>query len=1044
MTTETRNCPQCQRALPADAPSGLCRHCLFGALLAPEPEPDPVESEPALRAFGDYELIHVVARGGMGVVYRARHRRLHRVVALKMIRAGEFAGEAERKRFRAEAEAAAQLDHPNIVPIYEVGEGDGQDYFSMKLIEGGSLAENLSRVADPARLVAKLARAVDYAHQHGVLHRDLKPGNVLIDSQGEPYLTDFGLAKRAGSSLDLTLSGAVLGTPNYMPPEQAAGGSKAITTAADVYSLGAILYELLAGRPPFQADTPLATMRAVMEEEPKRPSTLHQRVDRDLETICLKCLEKEPRRRYVSAGALAEDLERWLRHEPIQARPSGAWETAVKWARRRPAWAALIGVSVTAVAVVFILMAQNRDSLKTERDAALKQKQFAETQAAITRQNLYATDMALVHRALDAGNLALARELIESQRPTPGQQDLRGFEWRYFWKRSRGDQLFTLSGHARDVSSIAISRDGRIIASGDAEGTIIVWDATSRQRVARFKAGAQRLVRLSFSGDGRHLGTADDSGLARVWDLETREPVWSHAGRNPEGVELSSARNWIGVSRGSTRRGETNAAALIVDWSTGREILRIGPDVDFEAFSTDGLRAFVTSPRPSRTEVWDIERGKRAQIISNVANWVIPSPDGRWFASLTSSKNEIALVDLVEGRASGWIRTDGLWNVAISPDGRQLAVACLNQALRRWDVATQQEAPPLLGHVDAVTAVAYFPDGKGLATSSHDKTVMLWPLAGRGESATVTNAHLPHVLSPDANWLANFDRSDGTQTLLLRNLVTQETTALRRPEKPGEHLEPEFFSRDSKTFFARGEQTSNGLPLLSWDVNALIHPPRVTMLPLSGGRGVLGSATTSAGDVYAVKLIDVDGISLWNPFTGEALGTMRSQFLGLSAPTRFSPDGRKLASILFRNQVLLTDRSVPHEFLWKKLTSTLMNDVAFSPDGRTLAAACQDHLIRLYDTTTLAEVATLSGHQQSVLSVAFSQDGRTLASCGAGGVLKLWNRATRREVATLLRGAQDLTFVAFGPGDNMLITGGWADPVRIFRAPSLAEADAGR
>lgn len=367
----TRTCPLCGAELKAEVLEGLCPKCLLHKVMA-EPEgerpktkdegqrAEVLSQQPGLgkvKYFGDYELLKEIGRGGMGVVYKARQVSLDRFVALKMILAGQLASEAEVKRFRAEAQAAANLDHPNIVAVYEVGEHEGRQYFSMRLVEGENLAARVQKVegkaqaVEVARLIGKVAHAVHYAHQRGILHRDLKPGNILIDSQGEPHVTDFGLAKRVDGASSLTLSGSVVGTPNYMAPEQAAGKVRQVTAAADIYSLGAVLYYLLTGRPPFGAETTLETLRLVVEQEPVRACVLNPHVDRDLETICLKCLEKGPHRRYASAAALANDLERWLNQKPIAARPPNNWDRTVKWIKRKPAIAGL-SAAVVLMAVI--------------------------------------------------------------------------------------------------------------------------------------------------------------------------------------------------------------------------------------------------------------------------------------------------------------------------------------------------------------------------------------------------------------------------------------------------------------------------------------------------------------------------------------------------------------------------------------------------------------------------------------------------------------------------------------------------------------------
>jgi serine/threonine protein kinase len=298
-----------------------------------------------VRYFGDYEILEEIAHGGMGVVYRARQVSLNRIVALKMLLAGHLASPDDVRRFRTEAEAAANLDHPNIIPVYEIGESEGQHYFSMKLIEGSSLARLLPlyfhEQGKAAELMATVARAVHFAHQRGILHRDMKPDNILLDREDQPYVSDFGLAKLMERNTNKTQSGAVIGTPSYMSPEQAAG-KKGISTAADVYGLGAILYSMLTGVPPFQAETPFDTIMQVLEKEPARPRTLNGDIDFDLETICLKCLEKDPHLRYPSAEALAEDLENWQSGRPIQGRRSSAWERVIKCARRNPSRAGVV------------------------------------------------------------------------------------------------------------------------------------------------------------------------------------------------------------------------------------------------------------------------------------------------------------------------------------------------------------------------------------------------------------------------------------------------------------------------------------------------------------------------------------------------------------------------------------------------------------------------------------------------------------------------------------------------------------------------------
>src|SRR5947199_62663 len=358
MTTASRVCTECGATVFADAPEGVCSVCLLRTGLALLDNEGDEAFEPTvarmLKDFGDYELLEEIGRGGQGVVYRARQKSLNRIVALQVIGLAHWATEAHVKRFRMEAEAAAGLNHPCIVPIYEVGERDGACYFSMGLVDGGQLDAVAKRepisVRHAAELIAKLARTVSYAHEHGILHRDIKPGNILLDVKGEPHLTDFGLARLAETESTVTRTMEVLGTPSYMAPEQAVGNNARVAGATDIYGLGAVLYQLLTGHPPFAGGTTYETVRLVLDTELRQPRLWNPKTDRDLATICLKCLEKDPQRRYSSALALADDLERWLRHEPIRARRTGMFGRGRKWVRRNPTIALLI-LSLTSLIV---------------------------------------------------------------------------------------------------------------------------------------------------------------------------------------------------------------------------------------------------------------------------------------------------------------------------------------------------------------------------------------------------------------------------------------------------------------------------------------------------------------------------------------------------------------------------------------------------------------------------------------------------------------------------------------------------------------------
>jgi hypothetical protein len=601
-----------------------------------------------IRYFGDYELIRELARGGMGVVFEARQTSLNRKVALKMILAGQLAHETDVKRFYTEAEAAANLDHPGIVPIFEVGQHEGQHYFSMGFVEGQSLSQRLTdgplQSREAAVLMAAVADAIEYAHQCGVIHRDLKPGNILLDQKGNPRVTDFGLAKKLEGDSGLTGSGQIMGTPSYMPPEQAGGKRAAVGPAADVYALGATLYALITGRPPFQAATAMDTVLQVVSDEPVPPRRLNASIPRDLETICLKCLEKESGRRYAGAAALAADLRRFLAGEPIAARPVTRLERLAKWARRKPTLAAAYTLGLLAVLLGGLggtavwqwrAAERARDVAKSAqaeaegaRDTARSAKAEAERQrdraddargaadkARVAEQNAraeaererekferfdYGRTIQVAHQEWRENNVPATLALLEGTRA-----DLRGWEWRYVHRLCHSN-LLTLKGHTALVISASFSPDGSRIVTGSQDKTAKVWDAKSGAEVLTFNGHTSPLASASFSPDGSRIVTGSGDKTAKVWDAKSGAEVLTLRGHT---ALVSSASFSPDGSRIVT--GSYDNTAKVWDAKSGAALLTLKGHTDSvssASFSPDGSR-IVTGSGDKTAKVWDAKSG---------------------------------------------------------------------------------------------------------------------------------------------------------------------------------------------------------------------------------------------------------------------------------------------------------------------------------------------------------------------------------------------------------------------------------------------------
>jgi WD40 repeat protein len=987
----TETCPHGHRWEPGASGPHECPICaaatLDGATLAPG-SPPTAGLLPQASVAG-YEILGELGRGGMGVVYRARQVGLNRLVALKMILAGSHAGAEDLARFRAEAEAVAALQHPNIVQIYEVGERDGLPYFSLELVEGGSLADRLDGTPWAARpaaeLVAALARAMQYAHSRGVVHRDLKPANVLLATlEAAPKITDFGLAKQLDSAVGRTRTGAILGTPSYMAPEQAGGRRKEVGPPADVYALGAILYELLTGRPPFRAETPLDTILQVLDTEPVPPSRLLPKVARDLETICLKCLQKEPRKRYASAVELADDLQRFIDDRPILARPTSSWERLVKWARRRPAVAVLTLVSAVTAAVAFALVTWLWRDAESARAGEADQRHKAEDALQEARISLYFNHIALAEREWRAGNVGRAEELLDAC-----PEELRAWEWQYL-KRLCHSDLLTVGSPVAGYSTIVYTADGKYLATAGIDNAVLLVNVARGEIARTFHGHSSSVFALAFSHDGRHLATGSleegkIKGQVKVWDVDSAQVVFTVPGP-PDGVTALAASpdGKLLAFAGGNPFNPAPAVITVIDATSGKPVRNLrGPpgQVNGIAFSPDGHTL--------------VAAGLAYQVIEGVVK--------AWQADTGK--------ELAPFRG----HSRGLYGVAFSPDGTRLATASLDQTAIVWDVATRRQVLTYHGHSGGLRAITFSPDGRQVASAGFDLTVQLWDAkSGRRERTLLGHAGSVTGLafSPDGRLLAT---------------VAWINTA----EPHGElklwdvKAEQEYRSGFAHVGALLGLALSaDGRRLASAGFDGQIPIcDAATLRKITAVRGVPGEANSVAispdGEELAARGLD-GALKLWDMASGQALRTLGQR----SAPLRavaFSPDGRLLAAETGDNPLL---PGVGNIALWdlttgEKLGSLRGRGVTFSPDSRRLAFA-MGNAVRVYDLSAQQEVLTLEGHTAEVLAVAFDRDGGRLASGSRDHTVRLWD-AHSGEVLREFRGHTGaVSGVAFHPGGRRL------------------------
>ena len=996
-----------------------------------------------------YEILEVLGQGGMGVVHKAWQTELKRFVALKMVLTDQAGGEGL-ARFRIEAEASARLQHPNIVQVHEVGERKGRPYLALEFVNGGSLAQKLNgsplAPRDAARLVETLAHAMHYAHQRGIIHRDLKPSNILLSYGGDasqngplvsavPKITDFGIAKLTIGGSDQTRTGSILGTPSYMAPEQAGGRTKDVSTAVDVYALGAILYELLTGRPPFRGATVAATLQQVLTEEPSSPRRDRPHLPRDLETICLKCLEKQPRQRYVGALDLAEDLRRFLADEPILARATPVWQHALKWARRRPAAAALAIVSALSAILLVAgsfwyqgrlqnllgTVTEERDKARNARKDADVKRMEAEEQRDEAQRNLYLANNPLAHRAWEAGQLDRLTELLDAIGPRPPAfKDLRNFEWHYL-RRLPANNMTSLIGHEAAVAAVTYRADGARIASADMNGMIRVWDADKcRELIPAFQAHRGR-VALSYSPDGKHIASAGEDGRIRLWDAETgklqREvgthAAWAyHVAFRPDGKVLASAsadetiKLWKleGVGEPRTLTGHAQEVAIV-------------------AFSRDGKR-LASGGADRLIRVWNLETRTEPTILNGHTGWVYGlafNPDGRTLYS-SSFDNTIRVWDANAGREirkmvehSGQIR-----GIAINEDGSRIASASYDRTVRIWDAAKGLQLLSFKGHHGKVNAVAFRPDGRHVASVGDDRTVRVWDIGGPQDFRAGPRHDRGPVnvvaFSPDKQRLVSGGADSRIQIWNLAE--NKQEPPLIGAAGPVHAL---AFHPEGKLLASGGVDS----PIRIWDIAQRQtvrvlegHTDRVTALTY-GSRGSLASASYDGtvrlwpaskgepriilahegralgvafapGESSLVSCGNDKMVYLWDPLTGARRNAYEGHD-GWVYCVAISPDGKWLASGGANGAVLVWDLASAKLRFRLPGHDSRVNSLAFTPDSLRLASiGFFDKSVKVWDMTRGQELLTLN-HQSNGHAVAFSPDGHLLASTGSDSVVRVWD-----------------------------------------------------
>ena len=1019
----------------------------------------PERSTQAPHQIGRFEIEQELGRGGHGVVFLAFDPLLRRRVALKVPRPENLSSQSMRDRFQREAQLAARLDHPNLVAIHEVDVFGPIAYLVTAYCPGPSLAQWLklqSTLPSPVqatRILLPLVEAVEFMHSHGVLHRDIKPGNILLDNSdvsatqdipGVPKLTDFGLAIFVDANTRHTHSGALVGTLAYMPPEQVDSRRESIGPQQDVYSIGVVLYECLTGKPPFQGVTEADTIRQLLTDEPIPPRHLRQAIPRDLEVICLKCLQKDPRRRYVTAADFANDLRSFLNGEAIRARPISRFENLCKLARRHPT---ITGLSiVTAIMLLCVVgiaiwytSALERQSGKLR--TALNRAETSESQLAAEN---YAFQIKFAEPMQAARARRELRGVLESMSPHSAQVDHRGFEWHYLMNVA--NQECRLRGHRRPVYAVAVSPDGKLCASGSKDGLVLLWDLVSRLEIARWNAAEVAIQSIDFSQDGSLLWiAADDKNERRslaAWDVASRCKIVEL----PKVAGLHTASVFASLDHDVVGFIEHNDSKSVYflglwNWRTGELRNLETPQkaqMSSASFSPDGRSLVASCFSPYETLVWELPSGRRLPSITghawnvNDAAW---SRDGRLLATCSSDET-VKLWDVAENKLH--LTYTGLGGrvrrIAFHPNGSLIAI-CRYSAdngpapdiVALYDTSTgarseQEFATDLMIH-----EITWSPTGKTMVIACEDHHVYLWnpfvpePIStlkvdGKKEAWAV-------AFSPDSKTLAvGYDDEAGMdrESLRLWNVDSGEGGPWLRGHQA--MVTGVAFSPAGNRLYSAGYD--NTIKIWNIETNELIgdlgkHDEPVKCLAISRD----GQTVATGGHDKLLKL--------WDTNSGRPRLTLSGHGDLLHA-VAFCPTKNVIASADNTFEIRLWNTQAQQPRLITDLVPFIA--LAFSPDGHQLAAADQNGFVSLYDTDTATLTKRFYGHHTQASAVAFSPDGKTLATGGNDHLVRLWHLPTSRELLALKDLSAPVIRLTFSPDGQHLAAALSDGSVRIWHA----------